>query len=188
MRGGARTLSARGIRVRFHHSHRSFSGLYTFTGLQHRSISLVKEHSGTMPDRQTYSETHDHPSHIDIPQGDVPAAPGVEDQLSPFPGPSGNRPAPSRGILKNPLRRPSLLGDGEISPATDAQRAAAEQYVLDHEPRGRGADKRAVCNGMRRTLQRLRSRRILSCESEESFPNRSAQLQLPSKMAAGRRS
>jgi hypothetical protein len=39
---------------------------------------------------------------------------------------SSTRPAPTRGILKNPLRRPSYRGDGEVA-QTDEERQEPEQ-------------------------------------------------------------
>ena len=47
--------------------------------------------------------------------------------------PSGNRPAPARGILKNFLRRPSQI-EGELSPATDEQRASEQCVNLSQLP------------------------------------------------------
>ena len=79
--------------------------------------------------KPSYSSTHSHPSHIDIPPPNDDG-PQLDDGLSPI-GPSGTRPPPSRGILKNPLRRSSqsqtpISDDNvtELSPATDAQRQA----------------------------------------------------------------
>jgi hypothetical protein len=57
--------------------------------------------------------SHPHPTHIDIPPRTDPEV--AEDDLlsaSPKYTPSSTRPAPSRGILKNPLRRPSEAGGG----------------------------------------------------------------------------
>lgn len=86
------------------------------------------------PPRQPYSATHPHPMHIDIPAGpgtsrapeDLPESldGGLEAPLSST-TPSAAKPAPSRGILKNPLRRPSqqLNAEGEpLTPQTDAER------------------------------------------------------------------
>ena len=78
--------------------------------------------------KQPYSETHPHPSHIELPT-DTPTP--VDDDLPLVsPGPSGARPAPSRSILKNPLRRPSQVAEGDVlSPQTDEERALGEQWV-----------------------------------------------------------
>ncbi|ORX38008.1 hypothetical protein BD324DRAFT_624143 [Kockovaella imperatae] len=76
-------------------------------------------------DKPSYASTHSHPTHIDIPAPE-PTALAPEDDaenLSPFPGPSGTRPPPARGILKNGFRRPSAVLE-DMSPATDAQRNA----------------------------------------------------------------
>ncbi|WOO78696.1 Protein phosphatase inhibitor 2 [Vanrija pseudolonga] len=71
-----------------------------------------------MSDRPPYSETHAHPSHIDIPpqaRNDVVAEQVVDDgddqgqQL----GNSSERPPPARGILKNPIRAPTDPKDQE---------------------------------------------------------------------------
>ncbi|ORY34999.1 hypothetical protein BCR39DRAFT_515999 [Naematelia encephala] len=87
--------------------------------------------------KPTYASTHDHPSHIDLPPapGGTDIAPAPDDLLSP-PVPSSSRPAPARGILKNPLRRPSLLPDdrGMISPQTDMDREKeGERLKWDEE-------------------------------------------------------
>jgi hypothetical protein len=69
---------------------------------------------------------HPHPMHIDIPPPQSDPELHEDDLVSP--GPSGARPTPARGILKNPLRRPSQVGDqAALSPATDAERQAADQ-------------------------------------------------------------
>lgn len=76
-----------------------------------------------------YASTHAHPQHIDIP--DQTSAPGPEpDDLLSSPltatTPSSARPPAQKGILKNPLRRPSQpVEDGGIIPATDAERVMA---------------------------------------------------------------
>ncbi|KAK4684066.1 protein phosphatase inhibitor 2, partial [Tremellales sp. Uapishka_1] len=60
--------------------------------------------------RPTYASTHPHPDHIDIPASTPDQAPEDADiSMSPnlATTPSGNRPAPAKGILKNPIRRPS---------------------------------------------------------------------------------
>lgn len=71
-----------------------------------------------MSDRPPYSETHAHPSHIDIPpqaRNDVVAEQVDDDgedqglQL----GNSSERPPPARGILKNPIRGPTDPKDQE---------------------------------------------------------------------------
>lgn len=100
-----------------------------------------------------YASTHPHPTHIDIPPAPPTRAPEdfpesldgaepmdaavlsddehhLEQDLAPGAEmgrrPSASRPPPPRGILKNPLRRPSMPGptpsDAPISPATDAER------------------------------------------------------------------
>ena len=72
-----------------------------------------------------------HPTHIDIPPPQDDSVVHADDHPSASIGPSGDRPTPARGILKNPLRRPSQIGnDAAISPATDEQRQAQEQFVL----------------------------------------------------------
>lgn len=71
-----------------------------------------------------YSSTHAHPSHIDLPRN-TDAGPATDDligvSVSPT-TPSSTRPPPSKGILKNPLRRSSQPSDEGTSPATDAER------------------------------------------------------------------
>ena len=62
------------------------------------------------------------PTHIDIPSAQEPSA--FEDGIATSPR-SSTRPPPSRGILKNPLRRPSYRGDEE--PKTDEDRQEPEQ-------------------------------------------------------------
>lgn len=61
------------------------------------------------------------PTHIDIPPAPEPSS-MEEGATSPR---SSTRPAPTRGILKNPLRRPSYMGDEE--PKTDEERQEPEQ-------------------------------------------------------------
>lgn len=74
-----------------------------------------------------YAETHNHPSHIDIP----PMNPGQnaddDEQLLSSPGPSDKRPPPPRGILKNAPRRPSQRGEGEPLSPTDEARGVADE-------------------------------------------------------------
>ncbi|WWC73441.1 uncharacterized protein I206_107411 [Kwoniella pini CBS 10737] len=75
----------------------------------------------------TYASTHAHPGHIDMPPTQGPPAPATDDLLeSPPLVSSADRPAPSRGILKNPVRRPSeyeqgMLVDGERVPGEHLQ-------------------------------------------------------------------
>ncbi|WVW86621.1 hypothetical protein I302_108674 [Kwoniella bestiolae CBS 10118] len=62
--------------------------------------------------KHTYASTHPHPNHIDIPHVDGPPAPATDDLLeSPPVVLSADRPPPSRGILKNPLRRASGIDE-----------------------------------------------------------------------------
>ncbi|KAK6908974.1 hypothetical protein I203_102981 [Kwoniella mangroviensis CBS 8507] len=64
------------------------------------------------PPKHTYASTHPHPDHIDIPRTEGPPAPATDDLLeSPPLVSSADRPPPSRGILKNPLRRGSGMGE-----------------------------------------------------------------------------
>lgn len=73
------------------------------------------------------------PTHIDIPPAQDPSSTMEDGATSPR---SSTRPPPARGILKNPLRRPSYRGDEE--PKTDEERQEPqegrarvnEQYVL----------------------------------------------------------
>lgn len=97
----------------------------------------------SQPPKQPYAATHSHPMHIDIPSAPEPArAPedlpetldgGLEPALGASGGadagavspsmPSAAKPPPARGILKNPLRRPSQLDDqAALTPQTDAER------------------------------------------------------------------
>ncbi|KAK8849442.1 hypothetical protein IAR55_004774 [Kwoniella newhampshirensis] len=76
----------------------------------------------------TYASTHAHPNHIDLPPQQTLPAPATDDLVeSPtVPTPSSARPPPSRGILKNPFRRPSgltedMLVDGERQPGDHLQ-------------------------------------------------------------------
>jgi len=73
-------------------------------------------------EKAPYSETHTHPTHIDIPPPRPQAGPATDDMISPLT--SAHRSAPPRGILKNPLRRPSQGGEGILSNEVDK-----EQYV-----------------------------------------------------------
>lgn len=80
------------------------------------------------------------PTHIDIPHNAAPTA-SSEDAVATSPTTSSlQRPAPSRGILKNPLRRPSYLGDGDVAAKTDEERQAEEGT----EPRQRPAGEQSV--------------------------------------------
>jgi protein phosphatase inhibitor 2 len=69
----------------------------------------------------------DRPTHIDIPPAQDPSAMN-EDGLATSPR-SSTRPRPSRGILKNPLRRPSYVGNEDQVARTDEER---------QEPEGQG--------------------------------------------------
>jgi hypothetical protein len=71
-----------------------------------------------MPDKVA-SRTH--PNHIDIPNANLVAD---ADQISPIA--SATRPPPARGILKNPLRKPSFQADNALNPQTDAEREVDE--------------------------------------------------------------
>ena len=63
------------------------------------------------------------PTHIDIPAAQQPTG---MDELATSPR-SSTRPAPSRGILKNPLRRPSYVGNEDQVARTDEERQEPEQ-------------------------------------------------------------
>lgn len=71
------------------------------------------------------------PNHIDIPPqqpppgataANAPANAESEVDAEAEAAPSASRPAPAKGILKNAFRRPSYVGEGQLSPATDAER------------------------------------------------------------------
>jgi protein phosphatase inhibitor 2 len=67
-----------------------------------------------------------HPTHIDIPAHEAPQT--GEDGLATSPR-SSARPAPSRGILKNPLRRPSYTGNEDQVARTDDERQEAQEQT-----------------------------------------------------------
>lgn len=83
---------------------------------------------------------HGRPTHIDIPSNASPSQDN-DDLMATSPATSSlQRPAPSRGILKNPLRRPSYIGDGEVPARTDEERQLAEGT----EPRQRAPGEQSV--------------------------------------------
>lgn len=67
-----------------------------------------------------------HPTHIDIPAPQAPST--ADDGLATSPR-SSTRPAPSRGILKNPLRRPSYIGNEDQVARTDEQRQEPDEQA-----------------------------------------------------------
>jgi hypothetical protein len=87
----------------------------------HSSTPLIyplKSNTSPMDNKLSYSATHPHPDHINIPpraipdkaleggtnpSPDVDMPPAADDDASHL-TPSGDRPAPARGILKNPIR------------------------------------------------------------------------------------
>ncbi|OCF37029.1 hypothetical protein I317_02648 [Kwoniella heveanensis CBS 569] len=82
------------------------------------------------PPKHTYASSHPHPDHIDIPRTDGPPAPATDDLInSPPLQSSSERPAPARGILKNPLRRPS--GSGDEGMLVDGERVPGEHLQWD---------------------------------------------------------
>lgn len=104
----------------------------TYLPLQHSDPQVITKQQHSMPDAR--------PTHIDIPAS-APPAESYDDAIATSPHtPSSTRPAPSRGILKNPLRRPSYLGEGEVVAQTDEQR----EQVQDGEPRARQAGEQYV--------------------------------------------
>ncbi|WVF68693.1 hypothetical protein IAT40_003465 [Kwoniella sp. CBS 6097] len=82
------------------------------------------------PSKHTYASTHPHPDHIDIPRSDGPPGPATDDLInSPPLLSSSERPAPARGILKNPLRRPSQPGDEGM--LVDGERVPGDHLQWD---------------------------------------------------------
>lgn len=68
----------------------------------------LSEGSNNTQTMSTYASTHQHPNHIDIPDRaseDIDSDSDLPDD-NPFPTttPSGTKPPPAKGILKNPIK------------------------------------------------------------------------------------
>ncbi|KAL7424867.1 hypothetical protein Q5752_000552 [Cryptotrichosporon argae] len=80
-------------------------------------------------DKAPYSARHPHPDHIDLPPpNDTPAQAPEDDPEASSPtsallSPSGTRPAPSRGILKNPIQRQAVQAEatGTVPPPQEGE-------------------------------------------------------------------
>lgn len=88
------------------------------------------------------------PTHIDIPPNDTVSTSTNNEDMATSPNtPSSQRLPPSRGILKNPLRRPSYLGEGDVVARTDDERQLDE----DVEPRPRQGGEQSVLSSTSET-------------------------------------